>query len=153
MTDEALVLNALGDPTRRQVFELLANGERHVAAITGELTVTQSAVSQHLRVLKDAGLIVDRAEGTRRLYRIDHNGLEALRTYVDRFWDDVLHSFTTFAEAAPVLGSASTSTVTAPAVTAKAISPNPTAAPVPKAPTKRRDPRRKPTRKPTKEHP
>jgi DNA-binding transcriptional ArsR family regulator len=98
MANEARVLNALGDPTRRQVFELLANGERHVAAITKELPVTQSAVSQHLKVLKDAGLIADRAQGTRRLYRIERNGLEALRSYVDRFWDDVLGSFTAFVD-------------------------------------------------------
>jgi len=98
MADAARVLDALGDGTRREVFELLAHGERSVAALTAALPVSQSAVSQHLRVLKDAGLVVDRAEGTRRLYRIDGDGLSSLRAYVDRFWDDVLESFAAFAD-------------------------------------------------------
>ena len=85
--------NALGDATRRSIFELLRDGPRAVSELAAVVPVSRPAVSQHLRVLKDAGLVVDRAEGTRRLYSVDRDGLGALRTYVDGFWADVLRAF------------------------------------------------------------
>jgi len=86
-------MNALGDPTRREIFELLADGPRPVGEIATYLPVTRPAVSQHLKVLKDAGLVVDRAEGTRRLYQLNPEGVQALRQYFDRFWDQALTAF------------------------------------------------------------
>ena len=90
---EGAVLDALGDPTRRSVFTMLRQGPRAVVELAGELPVSRPAVSQHLRVLKDAGLVTDRADGRRRLYSIDPAGLDALRRYVDGFWDDALAAF------------------------------------------------------------
>jgi len=86
-------MTALGDPTRRAIFELLADGPRPVGAIARDLPVTRPAVSQHLRVLKDAGLVTDRADGTRRLYQLDPAGIGALRAYFDRFWSRSLVAF------------------------------------------------------------
>jgi DNA-binding transcriptional ArsR family regulator len=91
-------LDVLHDPTRRQVLELLRDGERSVRELTDGTTVTQPAVSQHLKVLREAGLVVARPEGTRRLYRIDPNGLSAVRVWVDSFWDDALAAFVAHAE-------------------------------------------------------
>ena len=79
MTDGAAAFEALGDATRRQVLQLLRSGERSVAELTEALPVTQSAVSQHLRVLRDAGLVADRASGTRRYYRVTPDGFAAVR--------------------------------------------------------------------------
>jgi DNA-binding transcriptional ArsR family regulator len=101
MTNEAAVLTALGDETRRSVLELLRAGERTVGELTALLPVSQPAVSQHLRVLRDAGLVAVRPEGTRRLYRVDRAGFAAVRAYVDRFWDDVLDAFVAFADDQP----------------------------------------------------
>ena len=84
---------ALADPTRRQVFERLRSGPRAVGDIARGLPVSRPAVSQHLKVLKEAGLVGDRPEGTRRLYYIDPDGLGALRGYLDRFWDEALARF------------------------------------------------------------
>src|SRR6185503_8635576 len=98
MADEAHVLDALGDPTRRAVLELLRGGEHSVRELTDATVVSQPAVSQHLRVLRDAGLVTVRAEGTRRLYRVDLDGLAGLRAWVDRFWDDALAAFVAHAE-------------------------------------------------------
>lgn len=98
VTNEAPIFAALGDPTRRAVLARLRTGPRSVGEIVATLPVSQSAVSQHLRVLREAGLVTDRREGTRRLYQVDLDGLTALRAYVDRFWDDVLGSFKDFAE-------------------------------------------------------
>jgi DNA-binding transcriptional ArsR family regulator len=92
-------LQALGDPTRRSVFEQLRQGPRAVGEIAAELPVSRPAVSQHLRVLKEAGLVTERQDGTRRLYRVDHDGLAGLRDYLDGFWDDALASFKAAAEA------------------------------------------------------
>ncbi|HWE73469.1 MAG TPA: metalloregulator ArsR/SmtB family transcription factor [Stellaceae bacterium] len=86
-------LTALGDPTRREIFERLANGPRSVGEIAHDLPVSRPAVSQHLQRLKEAGLVTDHAEGTRRVYRIDPAGLGALRQWLDRFWDDALAAF------------------------------------------------------------
>jgi len=94
-------LDALGDSTRRRTLELLRTSEQSVAELTAALPVSQSAVSQHLKVLKDAGLVIDRAEGRRRLYRVDLDGVAAIRSYVDQFWDDVLVAFASFADQEP----------------------------------------------------
>lgn len=86
-------VSALGDPTRRAIFELLADGPRPVGEIARELPVTRPAVSQHLKVLKEAGLVIDRQVGTRRLYQLDPRGIGALRAYFDRFWNRALTAF------------------------------------------------------------
>jgi DNA-binding transcriptional ArsR family regulator len=86
-------LEALADPTRRTIFERLRRGARSVTELADELPVSRPAVSQHLRVLKDAGLVRERRDGTRRLYRIDPDGLGEVRDYFDDFWTDVLAAF------------------------------------------------------------
>jgi DNA-binding transcriptional ArsR family regulator len=91
-------MNALGDPTRRAVFERLGRRPMAVGELAGELPVSRPAVSQHLKVLKDAGLVRERAEGTRRVYRVDLDGVGALRSYFDRFWDQALADFKAEAE-------------------------------------------------------
>ena len=92
MTYQAAFL-ALADPTRRQVFEQLRHGPKPVGVIAARMPVSRPAVSQHLGILKKAGLVSDRAEGTRRVYYIDPQGLASIRIWLDQFWDDVLHSF------------------------------------------------------------
>ena len=89
---------ALADPTRRAVLERLREGPRPVGELARDLPVSRPAVSQHLRVLKDAGLVTERREGTRRLYRIDPDGLAALRDYFDDFWNEALAAFKAAAE-------------------------------------------------------
>ncbi|MGB2953701.1 MAG: metalloregulator ArsR/SmtB family transcription factor [Gaiellaceae bacterium] len=91
-------LHALGDPTRRTIFERLLERPRAVHELADELPVTRPAVSQHLRVLKDAGLVTDRAAGSKRLYRVDPRGLEDLHTYVEGFWLQALSEFKVAAE-------------------------------------------------------
>jgi DNA-binding transcriptional ArsR family regulator len=91
-------LEALGDPTRLRVFERLRAGPLPVSEIARGLPVSRPAVSQHLRVLKGAGLVKDRQEGARRLYRIEPDGLAQLRAYFDRFWDQALASFKDYAD-------------------------------------------------------
>jgi DNA-binding transcriptional ArsR family regulator len=88
-------LLALADPTRRKVFEELRRGPRSVGKIAARMPVSRPAVSQHLRVLKQAGLVRDRAEGTRRVYFVDPLGLGAVRTWLDQFWTEALTSFQT----------------------------------------------------------
>ena len=92
------VLGALGDPTRRAIFELLVVRARSVGELAGELPVSRPAVSQHLKLLKTAGLVTDRAEGTRRLYRVNPAGVAELRNYLDRLWDRALAAFADAAE-------------------------------------------------------
>jgi DNA-binding transcriptional ArsR family regulator len=94
-------LGLLGDPTRRAIFELLARRPSTVGELAQQLPITRSAVSQHLRVLKDGGLVVSRAEGTRRIYRLNPEGVTALRTYLDRIWAEALTAFAKAAQAAP----------------------------------------------------
>ena len=84
---------ALGDPTRRAIFEHLVERPRAVGELADELPVSRPAVSQHLKVLKEAGLVADRPEGTRRVYYIDPDGLGALRRWLDQFWDEALAAF------------------------------------------------------------
>jgi DNA-binding transcriptional ArsR family regulator len=96
--DPQAALAALADPTRRRVFERLRDGPRPVGEIAQGLPVTRPAVSQHLAVLKAAGLVSDEAEGTRRVYRIDPQGLGAIRAWLDQFWDEALEAFKAEAE-------------------------------------------------------
>ena len=91
-------LNALGDPTRRAIFESLAQTPRSVGELAYGLPVTRPAVSQHLKVLKAAGLVTDRAHGTRRIYQLDPAGIEGLRQYLDQFWKRSLLAFKEAAE-------------------------------------------------------
>ena len=93
-----LSITALADPTRRSIFERLRHGPRAVGQLAAGLPVSRPAVSQHLRVLKDAGLVTDRRDGTRRLYRIEPAGVEELRDYFERFWDEALEAFREAAE-------------------------------------------------------
>jgi DNA-binding transcriptional ArsR family regulator len=90
--------SALADPTRRAIFERLVRGPRAVGELAREFPVSRPAVSQHLRVLKDAGLVADQREGNRRLYRVDPRGVEAMRAYLDSFWTDALAAFQRAAE-------------------------------------------------------
>jgi DNA-binding transcriptional ArsR family regulator len=84
---------ALGDPTRRAIFERLADRPRAVGELARELPVSRPAVSQHLKVLKDAGLVVDRRAGTRRIYQLRPDGIGALRADLDRFWNKSLATY------------------------------------------------------------
>ena len=84
---------ALGDPTRRAIFEYLADRPRAVGELAGELPVSRPAVSQHLKVLKEARLVTDRPEGNRRIYAVDPDGLAALRADLDRFWSSALTAY------------------------------------------------------------
>ena len=86
-------LECLSDPTRRRVFERLRGGPKSVGVLASGLPVSRPAVSQHLRALKDAGLVKDRSAGTRRVYYIDPEGLGELRRWLDDFWDDALEAF------------------------------------------------------------
>jgi DNA-binding transcriptional ArsR family regulator len=86
-------LQCLSDPTRRRVFERLRGGPKSVGVLATGLPVSRPAVSQHLKALKDAGLVKDRSEGTRRVYYIDPDGLGELRRWLDGFWDDALEAF------------------------------------------------------------
>jgi DNA-binding transcriptional ArsR family regulator len=95
-------LGLLGDPTRRAIFELLARRPRSVGELAAQLPVSRPAVSQHLRVLREGGLVVSRPHGTRRVYQLDPDGVGALRAYLDRVWDGALTAFQRAAEAAPI---------------------------------------------------
>jgi DNA-binding transcriptional ArsR family regulator len=91
-------LQALADPTRRAVLEQLRDGPLAVGEIAARLPVSRPAVSQHLRVLKEAGLVTERQNGTRHLYRVDPDGLDEVREYLSRFWEAALASFKAAAE-------------------------------------------------------
>jgi DNA-binding transcriptional ArsR family regulator len=91
--DYGSTLTALADPTRRAVFEQLRRGPLCVGALAAQLPVSRPAVSQHLKVLKQAGLVLDRPDGARRLYSIDTEGLAQLRGWLEQFWDDALEAF------------------------------------------------------------
>ena len=88
-----IVLDALGDPTRRQIFDRLRQGPHSVTALAAGLPVSRPAVSQHLKILKDAGLVTDEAIGTRRLYRAAPGGMMALRTWLNGFWGEVFADY------------------------------------------------------------
>ncbi|HEX3422509.1 MAG TPA: metalloregulator ArsR/SmtB family transcription factor [Sphingomicrobium sp.] len=93
MTNVDRAFSALHDPTRRAVFERLREGPRPVGEIARGLPVTRPAVSQHLKVLREAGLVSDRSEGTKRIYHIDPKGLGAMRAWLDQFWESALRAF------------------------------------------------------------
>lgn len=93
MANADRVFSALNDPTRRTVFERLRQGPRPVGELAKGLPVTRPAVSQHLKVLKEAELVTDRSEGTRRIYYIDPKGLGAMRIWLDQFWESALDAF------------------------------------------------------------
>jgi DNA-binding transcriptional ArsR family regulator len=98
VTYQAHAFTALGDPTRRAIFERLASQPCAVGELARELPVSRPAVSQHLKVLKGAGLVVDRPAGTRRIYAVDPSGVEALRAYLDQFWMKTLTAYKAVAE-------------------------------------------------------
>lgn len=98
MSHAERVLDALGDPTRRKVLARLRVRARSVGEIASGMDVSRSAVSQHLKVLKDARLVTDQAEGTRRVYTVDPRGIEAVREWLDGFWDETLGAFKKAAE-------------------------------------------------------
>jgi DNA-binding transcriptional ArsR family regulator len=97
MANGADMMTALGDPTRQAILDRLSDGPRPVGELAAELPVSRPAVSQHLKVLKDAGLVVDRQAGTRRIYSLNPAGLGELRAYFERFW---IHALGAFKEAA-----------------------------------------------------
>ena len=99
MTYASAVLSALGDPTRRAIFERVSAGACAVGELAAGMPVTRPAVSQHLRVLKEAGLVRESAEGTRRIYRIDPRGIAAMRDWLDAHWATALDAFKAFADA------------------------------------------------------
>lgn len=112
-------LGLLGDPTRRAIFELLARKPCSVGELARRLPVSRPAVSQHLRVLKDGGLVASRPEGTRRVYRLDPDGVGALRAYLDSIWGEALRAFQMAAEAVPFdmeTGAVMSETSTIPAI-------------------------------------
>lgn len=98
MTYQLDRLAALGDPTRRTIFELVAQRPRAVVELAREMPVSRPAVSQHLKVLKDAGLVIDRTQGNRRIYAADPDGLAELRAYLEQFWATALQSFKAIVE-------------------------------------------------------
>ena len=92
-TNASAIITAWGDPTRQAILDRLAAGPRAVGELADELPVSRPAVSQHLKVLKDVGLVRDERAGTRRVYRVDPAGLAVLRTYLDQFWERSLEAF------------------------------------------------------------
>jgi DNA-binding transcriptional ArsR family regulator len=95
------VFEALGDPTRRQILAMLGAGDRSVQEIADALPVSRPAVSRHLRLLRSAGLVVEEPRGTRRIYRLQDEGLVAVREYLDRVWGDAATRFRLAAENLP----------------------------------------------------
>jgi DNA-binding transcriptional ArsR family regulator len=93
VSTNGIVLDALGDWTRRQIFDALRQGPQSVGELAARMPVSRPAVSQHLRVLKEAGLVLDTRDGTRRIYRVDPSGLAGIRAYFDSFWDEALGRF------------------------------------------------------------
>jgi DNA-binding transcriptional ArsR family regulator len=101
VANQTLGITALGDPTRRAIFERLADRPRAVGELARELPVSRPAVSQHLKVLKDAGLVIDRPAGARRIYQLDPDGVGALRAYLDEFWSRALAAYKEAVEQRP----------------------------------------------------
>jgi DNA-binding transcriptional ArsR family regulator len=93
MANGAAMMTALGDPTRQAIFDRLTVGPLAVGELAAELPVSRPAVSQHLRVLRNVGLVIDRADGTRRIYEVDRAGLAVLRAHLDGMWERSLASF------------------------------------------------------------
>jgi len=93
MANAAQCFAALGDPTRRRIFERLSRHPMSVGTLASGLTVTRPAVSQHLKVLRSAGLVAERTEGTRHVYRLDPRGVQVMQAYLERFWSQALAAF------------------------------------------------------------
>jgi DNA-binding transcriptional ArsR family regulator len=93
MTYQDQQLDALGEPTRRAILARLATGSISVGELARDFPISRPAISQHLRILKQANLVVDRPAGTRRLYQLNPEGFESLREYFDQFWGQALHAF------------------------------------------------------------
>jgi len=102
VTNEDATLGLLGDPSRRAIFELLARRPSSVGDLADQLPITRQAVSQHLAALKDGGLVIATPDGTRRIYRLNPDGVDALRAYFQRIWDHALTDFQKAAETADV---------------------------------------------------
>src|SRR6188472_3495777 len=98
MANASELLSALGDPTRQAILDLLLEGPQPVGQLAALLPVSRPAVSQHLKVLKEVGLVVDHQEGTRRVYRVDPAGLAPLRAYLEQFWQKAMVAFAQHAE-------------------------------------------------------
>jgi DNA-binding transcriptional ArsR family regulator len=98
VTDAAGAFEALGDPQRREILRLLGEGDKPVHALADALPISRPAVSRHLRLLKEAGLVTDRAEGTRRLYRLHDDGIVAVRDYLEQLWGEAAARFHVAAE-------------------------------------------------------
>jgi DNA-binding transcriptional ArsR family regulator len=101
MANAQSILTALGDPTRQAILDLLLEGPQPVGELAALLPVSRPAVSQHLKVLKEVGLVVDRQEGTRRVYRVEPAGLVPVRAYLDRFWKQAMVAFAQYADDHP----------------------------------------------------
>jgi DNA-binding transcriptional ArsR family regulator len=101
MTDNAMQITALGDPTRRQIFELVAERPRSVAELTRAMPVSQSAVSQHLKVLRETSLVRAEPKGASNVYHIDPAGLGQMRAWLDRFWSKTLAAYKLAVEQPP----------------------------------------------------
>jgi DNA-binding transcriptional ArsR family regulator len=93
VTNQGAALEALADPTRRALFELLGRGPRSVGALSADVPVSRPAVSQHLKVLRDSGLVTVQTQGTRHIYSLDPQGVRAVRDYFDQFWTNALAAF------------------------------------------------------------
>jgi DNA-binding transcriptional ArsR family regulator len=100
-TSDQAQLHALGDATRRAILAVLLDGPKPVGELARGFPISRPAISQHLRVLKDAKLVIDRAEGTRRVYELDTTGFDSLREYLDQFWTDALAAFKRKVEETP----------------------------------------------------
>jgi DNA-binding transcriptional ArsR family regulator len=98
MTNASKILTALGDPTRQAILDLLLEGPQPVGELAARLPVSRPAVSQHLKVLKEVGVVVDHQEGTRRVYRVDPAGLAPLRDHLERFWSRAMVAFAQYAD-------------------------------------------------------
>jgi DNA-binding transcriptional ArsR family regulator len=105
MTNATAMLTALGDPTRQAIFERLTDGPLAVGQLAGVLPISRPAVSQHLKVLKEAGLVTDRVAGTRRIYRLNPEGVAALRDQLDTYWNRALAGYRDVAEQSQEEGS------------------------------------------------
>jgi DNA-binding transcriptional ArsR family regulator len=101
MTDNAMQITALGDPTRRQIFELVAERPRSVAELTRAMPVSQSAVSQHLKVLRETSLVRAEPKGASNVYHIDPAGLGQMRAWLDRFWSKTMAAYKLAVEQPP----------------------------------------------------
>ena len=107
MTNATLMMSVLGDPSRQAIIDCLSDGPRPVGELAALLPLSRPAVSQHLKVLKDVGLVLDRKDGTRRLYQVDPEGIAVVRAHLDQFWRRSLAAFQQVVESSPASSDAS----------------------------------------------